>query len=53
MVDNEASALINKNKKDFYKKYSYLKPECEKNIWDKTKDVLKNQKIGFVIIGKK
>lgn len=52
IVDNEAGILINTNKEDFYKKYSYLKPECEKNAWDKTKDALKKPKIGFVIIGK-
>ena len=34
-IDNNAASLINANKKDFYEKYSYLKPECEKSRWEK------------------
>ena len=33
-IDNNAAALINQNKTDFYEKYSYLKPECEKSTWE-------------------
>ena len=33
--------FINANKNDFYKKYSYLKPECEKSKWEKIKDGFK------------
>ncbi|GAE90851.1 hypothetical protein JCM21531_4499 [Acetivibrio straminisolvens JCM 21531] len=32
------AAVINKRKEDFYKEYYYLKPECEKNGWEKFKD---------------
>ena len=28
--DNSASSEISRAKKDFYKQYSYLKPDCEK-----------------------
>ena len=40
-VDNSVASLINKNKNDFYEKYSYLKPESEKSIWEKVKDKFK------------
>ncbi len=40
-ADADATAVINSNKKDFYEKYSYLKPECEKSKWEKFKDKLK------------
>ena len=40
-IDNNVASLINANKKDFYKTYSYLKPECEKSKWDKIKDGFK------------
>ena len=40
-IDNNAASLINANKKDFYEKYSYLKPECEKSRWEKIKDGFK------------
>ncbi|MCR5599336.1 MAG: HINT domain-containing protein [Ruminococcus sp.] len=39
--DNSASSEIAKQKKEFYKKYSYLKPECEKSKWEKFCDGLK------------
>ena len=39
--DNSVSSEVSKRKEDFYKKYSYLKPECEKSNWDKFCDGLK------------
>ncbi len=33
--DNSVSSEISRAKKDFYKQYSYLKPECEKSDWEK------------------
>ena len=36
--DNSARDEINKSKKDFYSKYSYLKPDCEKNAIEKIVD---------------
>jgi len=41
-IDGEVAAVINKRKEDFYKEYYYLKPECEKNGWEKIKDGLKS-----------
>lgn len=38
VVDNKTAIEVEKLKKDFYKKYSYLKPESEKNWWDRVKD---------------
>jgi hypothetical protein len=43
-TDNKVADLINQRKKDFYKEYSYLKPEYEKGRWEKIKD--KCKKIG-------
>ncbi|MCM1534922.1 MAG: HNH endonuclease [Clostridium sp.] len=34
-IDANAADVIRQNKDDFYDKYYYLKPECEKNIWEK------------------
>ena len=34
-IDGEVADLMNKRKDDFYSKYYYLKPECEKTGWDK------------------
>ena len=34
-VDNDAADKVNQNKEDFYDKYSYLKPDCEKSKWEK------------------
>lgn len=34
-IDEEVAELINENKEDFYSKYSYLKPDCEKTGWEK------------------
>ena len=39
--DDSAAAEIVKQKKDFYKEYSYLKPESEKSKWGKFCDGLK------------
>ena len=36
--DNSARDEINKSKKDFYAKYNYLKPDCEKNTIEKIVD---------------
>lgn len=43
-IDGDAADAINKSKDDFYDKYYYLKPECEKNVWEHIKDGCK--KIG-------
>ena len=32
---------MNKRKDDFYDQYKYLKPDCEKNGWEKFKDGVK------------
>lgn len=34
-IDGEAADIIRQRKDDFYEQYSYLKPECEKNDWEK------------------
>ena len=34
-IDDDAAEAINRNKDEFYDKYYYLKPSCEKNIWEK------------------
>ena len=39
--DNSAATEVSKRKDDFYKQYSYLKPECEKSDWEKFCDGLK------------
>ena len=39
--DNSASSEISRAKKDFYKQYSYLKPDCEKTDWEKFCEGLK------------
>lgn len=43
-VDNKSADKIRKRKNDFYAKYSYLKPECEKSTREKIKDKLKGLK---------
>lgn len=40
-IDDDVAELIDQNKDDFYDKYSYLKPDCEKSKWEKFKDGLK------------
>ena len=37
-IDGDAADAINTSKDDFYDKYEYLKPECEKSGWEKFKD---------------
>ncbi len=37
-VDNKASEKIGEREDDFYKEYSYLKPECKKSKKEKIKD---------------
>ena len=34
-VDNKVAETVNKNKDNFYKKYSYLKPNSEKSDWER------------------
>lgn len=43
-IDNEVAELVRQRKDDFYGKYSYLKPECEKNGWEKFCDKCKKVK---------
>ncbi len=38
VIDGNVSNIVNKGKNDFYEKYYYLKPECEKSGWEKFKD---------------
>ena len=40
--DNSVKEQIEKTKEEFYTKYSYLKPECEKNGLEKVCDGLKS-----------
>ena len=37
-IDGDAAEVINRNKDEFYDKYNYLKPDCEKNLWEKICD---------------
>lgn len=34
-IDSDVADIVNQNKEDFYNKYYYLKPECEKSGWEK------------------
>ena len=34
-IDSDVADIVNQNKDDFYNKYYYLKPECEKSGWEK------------------
>ena len=43
-TDERVAEIINENREDFYDKYSYLKPDSEKSVWEKIKDGVK--KIG-------
>ena len=36
--DADAKSAVEKSKNDFYSKYSYLKPECEKNVFEHIRD---------------
>lgn len=38
LVDNKTATEVEKLKNGFYNKYSYLKPDSEKNWWDRLKD---------------
>ena len=40
--DNSASSAVAEAKKEFYKQYDYLKPECEKSDWEKFCDKLED-----------
>ena len=37
-IDGDVADKVNQNKDDFYDKYYYLKPECEKTKWEKFRD---------------
>lgn len=37
-IDDNVAEKVNQDKGDFYDKYSYLKPDCEKTDWEKFKD---------------
>ena len=37
-IDDDAAKAINQRKEEFYDKYNYLKPKCEKNLWEKICD---------------
>ena len=37
-IDDDAAKAINQSKEEFYDKYNYLKPKCEKNLWEKICD---------------
>lgn len=41
-IDDQVADKVNKNKEDFYSKYSYLKPDCEKSGWEKFCDGCKD-----------
>lgn len=34
-IDSDVADIVNQNKDDFYNKYNYLKPDCEKSGWEK------------------
>ena len=42
-IDNRVAGEITKKKNNFYKKYSWLKPECEKGFFEKAKEYLWNK----------
>lgn len=41
-IDDSAAETVNQEKKNFYEKYSYLKPDCEKTFLEKVCDGLKD-----------
>ena len=43
-IDNKVAETVNQNKEDFYDKYDYLKPDCEKSGWEKFCDAC--EKVG-------
>ena len=40
-IDNNVADTVDQNKDDFYDKYDYLKPDCEKSGWEKFCDACK------------
>ena len=40
-IDNNVADTVEQNKDDFYDKYDYLKPDCEKSGWEKFCDACK------------
>lgn len=56
-IDGDAADAINKSKDDFYDKYEYLKPECEKSgkkaVGRSSKTAAKRSASGVRSIGKK
>lgn len=40
-IDDDVADIIKERKEDFYEEYYYLKPECEKDDWEKVKDCVK------------
>ena len=40
-IDEDVADKVNQGKEDFYDKYSYLKPDCEKTFWEKVKEKVK------------
>ena len=50
-VDNAAAGKVEQLKKDFYKEYGYLKPECEKSWREKAGDAIKGAWDGLCSIG--
>ncbi len=40
-IDGNVADVVKKRKDNFYDKYNYLKPECEKSKWEKIKDGFK------------
>lgn len=41
-TDSKVADIVNQRKDNFYEEYHYLKPECEKNGWEKIKDGCKS-----------
>lgn len=48
--DSIAKAEIEKSKKDFYTKYNYLKPECEKSRLDIVADAMQSASNGRFLV---
>ncbi|WP_024857290.1 hypothetical protein [Ruminococcus albus] len=47
--EKAAADKIKEKKEDFYKKYSYLKPECEKSFFEKVGEFISENVIAFVV----
>lgn len=41
-IDGDVAEVVNQNKADFYNEYYYLKPDCEKNGWERFCDGCKS-----------